>query len=662
MRFLIKFSEIADYYQRKCRPKSIAAKVYIGVSELLWEYALQVRTRKGRSHFCDVINRVVHSYLNDPSYRYSKNQVPTISEDVYLESELGDLYLTPDQVDFSEVEDLTEGEYEYIDRMSSIDDAGPDEVVGEENLTKPKSMESIQSRTDEPVDLNNVSVVDLMMESQQEHKPEEFHVPPGYELFYAGTTSDGYKVSQDRSDVSLLTSTMPAIDCTQVYLKSLDLAGRPINVYPTLPAIPTNQCEVSATTNIDTMIDIDFLKMFPNEVIRARHPMMYGTFTDVVNVHGDPMEIEVDEVLGYIPVINGYTREQIIDNIIKYPQFTYWYRQEGRDRTPFTKYMEIDGELVPRMKWLRESKDPDLDNVPGNEYFIKDYMYRKYILDEEYGGVKHKYPPFGTYGPFMSLFMPKELYHKFGYKDVASIGRQCVQNRIDFFRSRNPLFLMKKKMDAGQVEHFLKDEKRMCPFSSQCERAFCDYSCGKNVLFDVMMKKSEIKPQDVGAISVKLRDKVKQDLAKFKGSTIYITANRGNKMLGDIYAWLAACKLCPYYGSDVTVYHLKYSKYLEQLRQSWATKYEPEQLIEARCFINTARVLVVSSLEYVQYKDFESQTLFSLLGERSYNREFTTIVIGPEINTWLGPHITRSQFANRLGIMLEEAAKEYAGK
>lgn len=95
----------------------------------------------------------------------------------------------------------------------------------------------------------------------------------------------------------------------------------------------------------------------------------------------------------------------------------------------------------------------------------------------------------------------------------------------------------------------------MCPFSSQCERAFCDYSCGKNVLFDVMMKKSEIKPQDVGAISVKLRDKVKQDLTKFKGSTIYITANRANKMLGDIYAWLAACKLCPYYGSDVTVYH-----------------------------------------------------------------------------------------------------------
>ena len=521
---------------------------------------------------------------------------------------------------------------------------------------------SLESKPDEQIDLDNVSVVDLMMESQQEHKEEEFHIPPGYELFYAGSTSDGYKVSQDRSDISLLTSTMPAIDCTQIYLKSLDLAGRPINVYPTLPTIPTNQCEVSATTNIDTMIDTDFLKMFPDEVIRARHPMMYGTFTDVVNVHGDPMEIEVDEVLGYIPVINGYTREKIIDNIIKYPQFTYWYRQEGRDRTPFTKYVEIGGELVPRMKWLRESKDPDLNNVPGNEYFIKDYMYRKYILDEEYGGIKHKYPPFGTYGPFMSLFMPTELYQKFGYKDVASIGRQCVQNRIDFFRSRNPLFLMKKKMDAGQVEHFLKDEKRMCPFSSQCERAFCDYSCGKNVLFDVMMKKSEIKPQDVGAISVKLRDKVKQDLAKFKGSTIYITANRGSKMLGDIYAWLAACKLCPYYGSDVTVYHLKYSKYLEQLRQSWATKYEPEELIEATCFINTARVLVVSSLEYVQYKDFESQTLFSLLGERSYNRDFTTIVIGPDINTWLGPHITRSQFANRLGIMLEEAVKEYAGK
>lgn len=650
---MIKFLELADYYQKKCKPPVIATRVSTAISTMVYEYRFQVSTRKGRIHFCDAVNRVVYSYLNDPVYQYVEGQLPNASDDVDIESELGDLYLTLDQVDFSNVDDFNE---DVEVREPAVTSSS--KVINEPLVQSP----SLESKPDEHIDLDNVSVVDLMLESQQVHKEEEPHIPPGYELFYADSTSDGYKVSQDRSDISLLTSTMPAIDCTQIYLKSLDLAGRPINVYPTLPTIPTNQCEVSATTNIDTMIDMDFLKMFPNEVIRARHPMMYGTFTDVVNVHGDPMEIEVDEVLGYIPVINGYTREQIIDNLIKYPQFTYWYRQEGRDRTPFTKYVEIDGELVPRMKWLRESRDPDLNNVPGNEYFIKDYMYRKYILDEEYGGIKHKYPPFGTYGPFMSLFMPKELYQKFGYKDVASIGRQCVQNRIDFFRSRNPLFLMKKKMDAGQIEHFLKDEKRMCPFSSQCERAFCDYSCGKNVLFDVMMKKSEIKPQDVGAISVKLRDKVKQDLAKFKGSTIYITANRGNKMLGDIYAWLAACRLCPYYGSDVTVYHLKYSKYLEQLRQSWATKYEPEELIEARCFINTARVLIVSSLEYVQYKDFESQTLFSLLGERSYNREFTTIVIGPEINTWLGPHITRSQFANRLGIMLEEAVKEYAGK
>lgn len=650
---LIKFLEVPDYYQKNCKPPSIAAAVSTAISKVVGEYTFRVSTRKDRIHFCDVVNRVVYSYLNDPVYQYVEGQIPNISDDVDIESELRDLYLTVDQIDFSEVDDIDEdtGIQEPAVVKSS-------KAINEVMVQDP----SLESKPNEPIDLDNVSVVDLMLESQQEHKEEEFQVPPGYELFYADTTSDGYRVSQHRSNISLLTSTMPAIDCTQMYLKSLDLAGRPINVYPTLPAIPTNQCEVSATTNIDNMIDMDFLKMFPNEVIRARHPMMYGTFTDVVNVHGDPMEIEVDEVLGYIPVINGYTREQIVDNIIKYPQFTYWYRQEGRDRTPFTKYVEIDGELIPRMEWLRESKDPDLNNIPGNDYFIKDYLYRKYILDEEYGGIIHKYPPFGTYGPFMSLFMPKELYQKFGYKDAASIGRQCVQNRIDFFRSRNPLFLMKKKMDAGQVEHFLKDEKRMCPFSSQCERAFCDYSCGKNVLFDVMMKKSEIKPQDVGAISVKLRDKVKQDLAKFKGSTIYITANRGSKMLGDIYAWLAACKLCPYYGSDVTVYHLKYSKYLEQLRQSWATKYEPEELIEARCFINTARVLVVSSLEYVQYKDFESQTLFSLLGERSYNRDFTTIVIGPDINTWLGPHITRSQFANRLGIMLEEAVKEYAGK
>jgi hypothetical protein len=101
---------------------------------------------------------------------------------------------------------------------------------------------------------------------------------------------------------------------------------------------------------------------------------------------------------------------------------------------------------------------------------------------------------------------------------------------------------------------------------------------------------------------------------------------------------LTYCAICQNWrGSQLhcTVYNLKYSQYLENLRQSWTTKYESEELEYMRIWSKSAKVLVISNLDYVSFGDFESQTLLNLIQIRAGAQQKTFIVC-PEIGNLVG--------------------------
>lgn len=200
-----------------------------------------------------------------------------------------------------------------------------------------------------------------------------------------------------------------------------------LTIYTTLPEIPTKQNEISVTTDVTKMTDTELMALYPNHVIHTRNAAMYE------RIDG----LEYDENLGCIIPINGFSNAEIKDNIIKYPHF-YKLKRYSDDGEVINFYedIELEGDLESVASvWdsLPESKI-----IPKQAEFIKEYVVRRYLLEEEHG-VKHRYSMYGTLKPFLTLFMPPELYIDYGFKDVVEVARRCVVSRVSYKQSRNPV-------------------------------------------------------------------------------------------------------------------------------------------------------------------------------------------------------------------------------
>ena len=232
-------------------------------------------------------------------------------------------------------------------------------------------------------------------------------------------------VETPTTDLYIQAPEIPQFDVTKPWLQK-QCGADLLTIYTTLPEIPKRQRDISITTNVDIMTDSDLLKLYPNHFIRTRAPIMYTPQTNM----------DFDKDLGVILPIDDYSREQVVENIIKYPHLYKLAREQNGELVSFYAFMEIDGELKDVVEiWdsLEISKW-----IPKNVDFIKEYVVRKYLLDIEHKGATYKYPLFGTLDPFLTLFMPASEYVKRGY-DAVELAKKCVQSRVSYKQSRSPI-------------------------------------------------------------------------------------------------------------------------------------------------------------------------------------------------------------------------------
>lgn len=228
------------------------------------------------------------------------------------------------------------------------------------------------------------------------------------------------------TDLYIQAPDIPQFDVTKPWIQK-QCGSELLTIYTTLPEIPKRQRDISITTNIAKMTDEDLIRLYPNHFVRTRAPIMYTPQTNM----------DFDKDFGVILPIDDYSREQIIENIIKYPHLYKLARaHQNGELVSFYAYMEIDGELVDTLEvWdtLEISKW-----IPKNAEFIKEYIVRKYLMDIEYKGAQFKYPIFGTLDPYLTLFMKPEDYAARGY-DIVDLARKCVLSRISYKQSRSPI-------------------------------------------------------------------------------------------------------------------------------------------------------------------------------------------------------------------------------
>ena len=420
-----------------------------------------------------------------------------------------------------------------------------------------------------------------------------------------------------KEDLYLRAPQYPRYDTQKYWLNEM-IGSEHFYMHSSLPIIPEKQNDISCTTDVSMMTDKDLLKLYPNHLIRTRHAVMYEPIDD----------IDYDEDLGLILPIKGYTKKMLRDNILQYPHFYQLTRIVGGEEISFYRHIEIDGELHDTLNvW---DTLPDTKKLPKTAEFIKEYIIRRYLLERD-KGVEHKYPLRGSLQPYLTLFAPAEFYTKHKCGEPVELARQCVNARVDFFKTRNPYLVRYRNALGGQPTYNTID----CPFKPYCRKLLCDASCPDNAEFSFLMERNKISHNDQVFMSdTRTLSDVSEWLTAASNSyKVVISPNSSETASALSYA--AICN--SWYGNrfHCAVYHLNFATYLDTVQKSWGMAALTDEMEYEQIFIAKARMLIVSNLEYVKFNDFAAQTLLNLVHTRQ-TQKLGSIVVSPNLPSLMG--------------------------
>lgn len=237
---------------------------------------------------------------------------------------------------------------------------------------------------------------------------------------------DPMDLPTSKEDLYMKPPTIPRFSTTDVWAAGI-IAGEKYCVYKSLPEIPTKQNEISLTTDVNKMQPAELMKLFPNRFIPTRSSSMYQEVPGL-EFHGQ---------LGLILPIEGYTWNELLDNVIKYPHFYRLMKCVDNNLESFYSTIEIEGQLYNTLDIWDEL--PESKIIPKGAEFIKEYVIRRYLLERDVKHMQHRYCIYGSLDPFITLFMPPSDYADYGYCDAIALAKQCVESRVAFKRTRNPI-------------------------------------------------------------------------------------------------------------------------------------------------------------------------------------------------------------------------------
>lgn len=193
-----------------------------------------------------------------------------------------------------------------------------------------------------------------------------------------------------------------------------------------------------------------------------------------------------------------------------------------------------------------------------------------------------------------------------------------------------------------------------CIFSGHCtENGICSVSCPILAQTSYLLERNGISMTNpVFKLSQDQLNKYVNLLALSSGKTASIIVS-GGLMTNQAADAITYCAICENWkGSQLhcTVYNLKFSQYIEEVQKSWSFNSDDSAAEYMKIWATRAKVLIISNIDFVNFKDFQCQTLLSLLQSRINNTELTTIVVSPPTSSLVG----EGQFFSRLTDMLKK--------
>lgn len=187
-----------------------------------------------------------------------------------------------------------------------------------------------------------------------------------------------------------------------------------------------------------------------------------------------------------------------------------------------------------------------------------------------------------------------------------------------------------------------------CMFTGHCIKSMCDQSCPAFVESSFLLEQNGIGiNSNVFHADPVLLTKYNKIVENSEGKLQTVIAKNTNS----VAELLAYCGVCKYWkGSRLhtTVYNLKLSQYLEGIQNSWSNASNQDDLEYQKIWVSKAKLLIISNIDFVNFKDFQCQTLLTLLQSRD-KPEFGTIIVSPPTQSLVGGGLFFNRLQETLG-------------
>ncbi len=187
-----------------------------------------------------------------------------------------------------------------------------------------------------------------------------------------------------------------------------------------------------------------------------------------------------------------------------------------------------------------------------------------------------------------------------------------------------------------------------CMFTGHCIKATCDQSCPALAEASFLLEQNGISINSrVFHTEPVLLTKYNRIVADSEGKIQTVIAKDTNA----VAELITYCGICKYWkGSRLhtSVYNLKLSQHLEDIQGSWKNSSNLDDLEYQKIWVSKAKLLIISNIDFVNFKDFQCQTLLQLLQSRD-KPELGTIIVSPQIQSIVGSGLFFNRLQETLG-------------
>lgn len=176
----------------------------------------------------------------------------------------------------------------------------------------------------------------------------------------------------------------------------------------------------------------------------------------------------------------------------------------------------------------------------------------------------------------------------------------------------------------------------------------CTEACPVYTVTNYLLKKNRLIGTKVASMitdkDIKRCQKLFEDEARHSEFVVISPSNgRSTAELADIITYYGICMMWKGSGLETVIYNLNFAIYQEEMRKSWGvsnsdsyTDYDfANSMIESKSESGVENVLIVSGIDYVNFKDHTCETFLQLIGKRTA-QHLPLIIVSPNTSSLIG--------------------------